>query len=141
MRPEQIILVQTCYASIVPNAESVVADFYRRLFELDPALRPLFHTDMKAQTHKFVTMLDLLVGDLTQLDRLLPAIELLGIRHVENGATAAHYREVRQALLAALEHELKELWSPELQAAWASAYNLVATMMQAAAAPAPELTA
>ena len=141
MTPEQIILVQTSYASIVPNAERVVADFYRRLFELDPALRPLFQREIPAQTRKFVTMLDLLVGDLSQLDRLLPAIELLGIRHAAYGATSTHYREVRRALLAALEEELKDGWSQELQGAWTSGYNLVATIMQAAAERAAPVTA
>ena len=133
MRPDQIILVQTSYASIVPNAERVVADFYRRLFELDPGLRPLFQRDIRAQTHKFLIMLDLLVGDLGELDRLFPAIEALGVRHALYGVTPSHYISVRTALVAALEQELDGLWSPELQAAWASAYNLFTTIMQAAA--------
>ena len=78
-------------------------------------------------------MLDLLVADLRQLDKLVPTIEVLGVRHATYGATATNYMTIRRVLLEALQAELGELWTPELQAAWTSAYTLVATMMQAAA--------
>jgi hemoglobin-like flavoprotein len=36
--------------------------FYRRLFEIDPNLRPMFsQVSMKDQIHKLVTMLDLVI--------------------------------------------------------------------------------
>jgi len=41
----QKALVQTSFAQVRPIADAAAALFYRRLFELDPTLRPLFNGD------------------------------------------------------------------------------------------------
>lgn len=46
---DQCKLVQASFAQVDPVLDLVASRFYRRLFELDPALRPLFKTDLALQ--------------------------------------------------------------------------------------------
>ena len=87
----QIELVQTTVAVIAPIADDAASLFYRRLFEIDPALRPLFRGDMAAQQRKLMYMLSAAVHGLPRLDRLIPALEELGRRHLAYGVADDHY--------------------------------------------------
>ena len=62
MIPPRRQLVTESWKSLAPDGALVGAIFYRRLFEIDPALRPMFSAGtMDDQIHKLVTMLDLIV--------------------------------------------------------------------------------
>ena len=54
---------------------------YSKLFELDPALRPLFPEDLSEQKEKLMKMISLAVEGLTDLGALVPKVEELGRRH------------------------------------------------------------
>ncbi|HLP24683.1 MAG TPA: hemin receptor, partial [Acidobacteriota bacterium] len=54
MSPQEIQLVRSSFAQVVPIADQAAALFYARLFELDPSLRALFHGDMAAQGKKLM---------------------------------------------------------------------------------------
>eukprot|EP00970_Alexandrium_tamarense_P020370 scaffold15178_cov207-Alexandrium_tamarense.AAC.2 len=61
LSPEDLSLVQTSWAKVVPIA-SVAADlFYTKLFELDPELRPLFPSDLADQKKKLMAMISVAV--------------------------------------------------------------------------------
>lgn len=134
MTAEQITLVQSTFARVLPSADGFAAQFYERLFALDPALRPLFPSEMRAQYEKLLTMLVVLVRGLPRLELLLPLIEALGRRHAVYGATDSHYSAVGAALLDALEWELGTAWNAEVCAAWSATYALIADVMRTAAA-------
>ena len=85
----QIELVQRTFAVIVPIADDAAALFYRRLFEIDPSLRPMFKDDMTEQRKKLMQMLTAAVKGLPRLDRLVPVVEDLGRRHARYGVTDA----------------------------------------------------
>ncbi|PJN92575.1 hypothetical protein CNY89_28525 [Amaricoccus sp. HAR-UPW-R2A-40] len=59
----------------------------------------------------------------------------LAIRHVGYGVKDGDYAKAGDAVLATLAEVLKEEWSPELEAAWRSAYDRIATAMVEAAYP------
>ena len=134
MTPEQIALVQTSFERVAPNADAVAALFYERLFELDPALRPLFRGDLREQGRKLMAMLHLVVRSLDRLDELVPAVEALGRRHVAYGVRDAHYATVGGALLWTLQQGLRPAFTPATREAWTAAYTLLAGVMQDAAA-------
>ena len=138
MTPEQIALVQTSFAQVVPIADTAATLFYRRLFELDPALRLLFPSDLTEQGRKLMTMLRVVVTGLSRLETIRPAVEALGRRHVAYGVTEAHYATVGAALLWTLAQGLGEAFTAETAAAWGAAYTLLAETMQAAAATVEE---
>ena len=130
MTPEQTRLVRESFALVSPIAETAAGLFYGRLFELDPALRPLFPTDVREQGRKLMQMIAVAVHELDAPERLLPAIQVLGRRHVGYGVRPEHYATVGAALLWTLQQGLGAAFTPEAEAAWAEAYELLATTMQ-----------
>src|SRR5215813_9196247 len=95
----QKALVQTSFAQVRPIADAAAALFYNRLFELDPALKPLFNGDMVEQGRKLMAMIGTAVGGLDRLDAIVPAVQALGARHAGYGVTDVHYDTVARALL------------------------------------------
>jgi hemoglobin-like flavoprotein len=140
MNAEQIELIQSSFEQLAPAAEDMAARFYRRLFELDPTLQPLFQHNIALQGRKFMTMLVVVVRGLDALDRLLPEVESLGRRHVAYGVYDAHYQTVEAALLWAIQDCLAARWTPAIGEAWATAYRLLADTMQRAARDVPDVT-
>jgi hemoglobin-like flavoprotein len=134
MNPEQIILVQASFEVVLPIADIAAALFYGRLFELDPSLRPMFKGSLEEQGHKLMTMLRVVVHGLNRLDTLVPAVQALGRRHARYGVQDGHYDTVGTALLATLQQGLGDAFTPEVAAAWTTAYALLAETMKAAAA-------
>ena len=132
MTPEQIALVQGTWAKVMPIKETAADLFYGKLFELDPALRPLFRGDMKEQGRKLMTMINVAVKGLDNLGALVPAVQDMGRRHAGYGVQAGHYGTVAAALLWTLEQGLGEGFTPQVKAAWTDTYTVLATTMQAA---------
>ena len=56
MTPQQISLVTASWQKVMPISDTAAELFYGKLFEMDPALKPLFKGDMKAQGKKLMTM-------------------------------------------------------------------------------------
>ena len=139
MHPEQIACIQTSFAQVLPIADVAAALFYQRLFELDPSLRLLFNGDMAEQGRKLMTMLKVVVNGLTRLDTLVPAVQALGRRHAGYGVSDEHYETVGDALLWTLHQGLGESFTPNVAAAWSTAYTLLADVMKQAAAEMDEL--
>jgi len=128
-------LVQTSFAQVRTIAETAAALFYRRLFELDPTLRPLFKGDLKEQGRKLMDMLGLAVKGLDRPEALLPALATMGRRHAGYGVKEQDYETVGEALLWTLEQGLGPGFTPEIREAWTVLYKLVADTMLAAPVP------
>ena len=127
MTPDQISLVQKSFETV--PAEIAADLFYARLFELDPSLRPLFKGDMKAQGAKLMDMIAVAVRGLSNLDRIVPAVQELGVRHSGYGVTPDHYDTVGSALLWTLEKGLGEQFTDDVREAWTAAYTLLSSTM------------
>jgi hemoglobin-like flavoprotein len=145
MTPEQTVLVKNSWALVTPIADKAAELFYGKLFELDPALKPLFKGDMIEQGRKLMTMINTAVNGLDKLEAIVPAVEKLGVRHVAYGVKDKDYDTVGAALLWTLETGLGEAFTPDVKEAWTNVYNVLASTMKAAAAsslnePKPELT-
>jgi hemoglobin-like flavoprotein len=129
MTPDQVKAIQESFAKVVPISEAAAALFYGRLFEIAPAVKPLFRGDMKEQGRKLMATLAVVVNGLSNLEAVLPAASALAKRHVGYGVKAADYEPVGQALLWTLERGLGDSWTPDLAAAWAAAYTLLSEFM------------
>jgi hemoglobin-like flavoprotein len=134
MTPEQKTLVQTSFAQVLPIADTAAGLFYGRLFELDPSLRPLFKGDIEEQGRKLMYMLRVAVSRLDQLDEIVPALQMLGQRHVNYGIKDEHYDTVGSALLWTLEKGLGETFTAETKAAWTTLYVMLTRTMQSVTA-------
>jgi hemoglobin-like flavoprotein len=133
MTPEQIQRVRSTFAKVAAIQDEAAALFYRRLFELDPSLRPLFKGDITAQGARLMAALAGVVGSLGQLERVLPALRELGRRHAAYGVRPEHYATVGEALIWTLEQGLGAAFTRETRRAWIDAYARLAWTMIAAA--------
>lgn len=133
MNSAQIELVKSSWEQVKPLQEQAAALFYGRLFELDASLEPMFTGDIKEQGRKLMAMITLAVNGLEDLDRLVPAVQNLGRRHVGYGVRASHYETVGAALLWTLEQGLGDGFTPEVGEAWAQTYGILSTVMKDAA--------
>jgi nitric oxide dioxygenase len=129
MTPEQVKLVQQSFAQVVPIADKAAEIFYDRLFELAPAVRPLFRGDMAEQRRKLIATLAVVVGGLSDLPSVLPAASALAKRHVDYGARPEHYPVVGEALLWTLARGLGPRFTPDVAGAWTAAYTTLSGYM------------
>ena len=134
MTTEEVTLVQTSWEKVVPISDQAAALFYGKLFETDPALKPLFKGDMKEQGKKLMTMITTVVRGLQNLGELVPAVQSLGKRHAGYGVKDEHYATVGGSLIWTLEQGLGPDFTEETKAAWVQAYTILADTMKAAAA-------
>jgi hemoglobin-like flavoprotein len=122
--------LETSFDLIAPRGEELVDVFYERLFAAAPAVEPLFgHTDMKKQKSMLLAILVLLRKSLRDLDSIAPKLRELGARHVGYGARPEYYPVVAEAMLASMADIAAEAWTPDIAAAWAEAFGLVASVM------------
>jgi hemoglobin-like flavoprotein len=133
MRLDKIALVKATFDTLGSNANAAAELFYRRLFELDPSLKPMFTNDPAGQAAKFMATLRLAVTGLDQPERIIGEVKRLGREHVGYGVHSEHYHTAGQALMWALAQSLGSDFTPEVEAAWNEAYTLVAGLMEESA--------
>ncbi len=129
MTPKQISLVQQSWTKVLPIAPQAAEIFYDTLFEMDPSLKTLFPNDMAEQGKKLMTMLDTAVKLLESPEKLIPAVQKLGARHVGYGTKPEHYDTVGAALLKTLALGLADDFTPAVKSAWTAIYKTLATTM------------
>lgn len=129
MTPQKIALVKNTYAQVEAIADTAAELFYGRLFEVAPAVKPLFKNDMKAQGRMLLSAIGLVVRGLENPEKILPAVQAMGERHNRYGALPQHYPVVGDCLLWTLEQGLGESFTPDVKAAWAEAYALLSGLM------------
>jgi len=129
MTPDQVKLVQQSFSRVAPISDQAATLFYDRLFEVAPQVRSMFPADMTEQRKKLMTMLAAVVSGLGDLPSILPAASALAKRHVAYGAKPEHYPVVGAALLWTLEKGLGDGWTPDVAAAWTTAYGTLSAFM------------
>jgi nitric oxide dioxygenase len=125
----QISLVRSSFAEVAPIADLAAGLFYDRLFAVLPEVRRLFPADLGPQRTKLMQALALAVASLDRPEAILPVLRELGRRHAGYGVVDAHYAAVGESLLWTLRQGLGDGFTPEVEAAWAETYALVATTM------------
>jgi hemoglobin-like flavoprotein len=134
MTLRQIELVQQSFRLIQPIIDDLAISFYKRLFEIDPSLRRMFHLSRREQARLLAQTLSVVVKQIDRPSQLRGAVEALGQRHAGYGVRDEHYAIVGEALLWTLEKGLKHSFTSEVRDAWVVAYGWLAFTMQRAAA-------
>ena len=130
----EMVLVRSSWAAVAEDPDAAAALFYGRLFEAAPSVKPLFSSDMKEQGRKLLQMIGIAVNNMDRIESIIPAVQDLGVRHVEYGAEAEHYPVVGAVLLDTLATALGDAFTDDTRAAWAKTYGALATVMTDAAA-------
>ncbi len=122
--------LEESFDAVAPRGDELMDEFYARLFERAPAVKPLFAgTDLKRQKAMLLGTLVLLRKSLRDLDRVVPKLRELGARHVAYGAQPEHYPVVGEELIASMAAVAGPAWRPEYERAWGQAFEVVAGAM------------
>lgn len=97
-------------------------EFYRRLFELAPEVRPLFKIEIGLQAKKLSDMLAWVIANLQHPDELCKEMRALGARHRGYGVTIDQYAPLGSALIWMFQYTLGDRFTPEMEEAWLEAY-------------------
>jgi hemoglobin-like flavoprotein len=79
-------------------------------------------------------MLTTAVRGLNNLEKIVPAVQALGKRHVGYGVKREHYDTVGKALIETLRVGLADAFTADVEAAWVSVYTVLSTTRIAASA-------
>jgi hemoglobin-like flavoprotein len=122
--------LETSFDLVAPQGDELMDEFYARLFEVAPAVKPLFAgTDLKKQKAMLLGTLVLLRKSLRDLDAIVPKLRELGARHVAYGARPEHYPVVGEVLIGSMAKIAGDAWSSEYETAWGEAFGVVAGAM------------
>jgi NAD(P)H-flavin reductase/hemoglobin-like flavoprotein len=121
------------FARIAMHGDQVPLHFYADLFLKHPETRDLFPVSMQAQRGHLVDALVKIVASADRVEDLTVFLQGLGRDHRKFGALAGHYDAVGASLLATFEYFAGDAWTPELEADWTAAYDLIASVMIGAA--------
>jgi NAD(P)H-flavin reductase/hemoglobin-like flavoprotein len=128
-----IARLKNSFARVAMHGDEVPLHFYSDLFLKHPETRDMFPVSMQAQRSHLVAALVTIVSSVEDLDTLTTFARDLGRDHRKFGALAEHYDAVGASLLATFAHFCGEAWDSELAADWKAAYELIASVMIAAA--------
>lgn len=131
-------LLKTSFAVVAPAGDELTEVFYEHLFRDFPEVKPMFAAvDMASQRQKLLASLHLVVENLRRPEVLVPALENMGLHHLDYRTRQQHYSAVGQTLLKSLAQIAGSGWTDELHNAWAEAYDeVVSILLQRAAQPA-----
>lgn len=121
------------FAHVAVHGDELPLFFYSDLFLRHPEVRGMFPVSMAAQRSHLVDALVKIVSQVDSVDDLTAFLQGLGRDHRKFGVIAEHYDAVGASLLTTLEHFSGPAWTPELAADWKAAYELIGSVMMAAA--------
>ncbi len=131
MQLETLHRLRKAFAQIEAHQHVAALIFYKRLFELDPSLRPLFKNDIEEQSKKLMEMLAAALSMAEAPERLQIVLEQMGARHATYGVETGHYATVGQALLDMLAQTLGEDFTPLARQEWTDLYVFISNAMLA----------
>ena len=123
-------ILRSSFDLIAPQAEEVMSRFYDELFKRFPAVVPMFANTTKAKQMKMLlASLKLVIANLDNPDKLVPALQDMGKRHKGYGALPEHYGAVAETLMDVMKEFAGKAWTKQVHQAWSDALNLVAETM------------
>lgn len=113
--------------------------FFRNIFKIAPTVILLFpfkdepkiyqSDSFKAHALKAISAVDMAVKSLDDLESLMPKLKNLGRIHAKKGVKVEHYPVVGDALITTMRVGLKKSWTPEIEKAWESIYQIIQDTM------------
>jgi hemoglobin-like flavoprotein len=140
MTPHQVRLVRNSFKKIEPIANQAGKDFYNRLFEVAPELRPLFPDNMEGQHAKLINVLGTVIGNLYMIslpvttlqeaETFMPQVRALGRTHEGYGVKDSHFDKLGSVLIWTLRRHVGESFTDEVEEAWLAIYDLLTKVMK-----------
>ena len=126
-------LIHRSFALVEDCADEVAGHFFALVFLENPALRDMFPPMMNAQRDRLLTALVKVVHQCHEPLALVDYLQQLGRDHRKFGVRPEHYDTFGRCLIAAMKRFARPGWTPEMDTAWVTAFQLVAGTMISAA--------
>ena len=115
-----VLAIKASLAAVRSQPVALAVSFYEHLFEMAPAARAMFASDMTAQMQR---MTDVLLSTLGALEEEAPELEAtlraLGALHRDRWhVQPAHYLYIAHALTRAVRDVSGPAWSGSLSSSW-----------------------
>ena len=141
MTPDYIRTVQATWTRVLPVKDAAAQIFCECLRQDAPLLACLLRGDLRRRGARFIQVIDVAVEGLGQRNRSAPLMRMLGRRFADCAVRDSHYDSIANALFGMLDWCLGPEFTPDVKAAWETAYlELAATMRSAAVATLPPKT-
>ena len=129
LTPQTIEIIKAITPLVAANAETITKRFYTLMFEGDPQVKAFFnqaHQHSGGQQKALAGAICAYFSNIDNLEALTPAVELIAQKHCSLGVQPEHYPIVGKHLLAAIKDVMGDAATPEIIAAVAEAYQLLA---------------
>ncbi len=127
--PASRVYIDASVPVLRAHGVAITTTFYKNIFTEIPALTNMFNMGNQAngsQQQSLASAVFAYAANIGSPDKLGPVIERIVHKHVSVGVRAEHYPIVGRHLLGAIAQTLGEAANPELLAAWAEAYGVLA---------------
>jgi class 3 adenylate cyclase/hemoglobin-like flavoprotein len=128
--PDRASLVQATVGVLMQHQRRLTSNLYRRLFELAPGAKALFHGNMELQGQMLSHMLQCLVYGMARPGTMALGLRELGRRHDGYGVAPEYYPAFRQAFLESARMVLAEKHTPDVEKAWADTIDMIIAAMR-----------
>ena len=125
----QIALLERTFLQVETQSEIAALIFFRNLFTLNPALRPLFQLGVEVPGRRLMQSLRATVTALKKPAELIPFLKSTGRRLAAEGVKDEHYAPARQALLEMLREVLGREFNSTVGTAWERALGFFSQTM------------
>ena len=129
LSPETIEIIKQITPVVAANAETITGRFYTLMFEGNPEVKVFFNQANQQSGNQPKALADAICAYFANIDNLpalTPAVELIAQKHSSLGVQAEHYPIVGKHLLAAVQDVMGEAATPEIMAAVAEVYGVLA---------------
>ncbi|KAH8696429.1 globin-like protein [Talaromyces proteolyticus] len=132
MTPEQIKIISQTVPVVQQYGGTITTVFYKNMLHAHPELKTVFNSTNQKTGHQAKALAAALyayAANIENLDVLGPALELICQKHASLYITPEQYRIVGKFLLQAMQEVLGDVFTPQVQDAWGSAYWQLANLM------------
>ena len=129
MGEKRVWIIQSNWNNLLGKEEAIVSRFYQHLFTEHPEYRPLFTHGESVQRVKFLSMLNIIVNGLDNLELLSVPLKKLGEKHAGMGLIKADYENVATALIRAIDDVSDKSMSDIERASWFDGLMLISNIM------------
>ncbi len=126
---DQLTLIRQSFDVLRHDMAPASTFFYDDLFRRAPELRALFRDDLAGQGMKFLSTLAVIVDNLHKPEDLATRYADLGGLHRVLGVKAGMFQPMEEALLATIKDAMGETYTIEIEAAWRTAYQEMASAL------------
>lgn len=132
LTPEQTALIKSTIPVLKEHGAALTAYFYNRMITNNPELKEIFnitHQQNGAQARALAGAVLAYAENIEHLENLAAAVSLIAHKHVSLEVQPAQYAIVGEHLLHSISEVLNIPMESELIAAWAVAYDQLATLL------------